>query len=439
MMCPQQHEHLPSLPAEWPVARVDDLFQIQTGKQVSKKNRVGPNQRPFLRTRNVYWGRLDLADVDEMHFTKAQEKRLALRTGDLLLCEGGSVGRTAVWADEMAGCYYQNHLHRLRVSDGRVDPHFAMYWFWYAFDLGGVYFGRKNVTTIPNMSKSRLAELPMPCPAFAEQKDIAAVLSATRQAIDQQERLVVLTTELKNALMEKLFSEGVDGGQTKESEIGHVPMSWEVLPLGDCLVRTQYGLSVKGSTSGQYPILRMTNQVNGKISSHDLQWVQIEDEEFQKFRVDHGDLLFNRTNSFDLVGRTSIFDIDGDYVFASYLIRLRTDEERLNPFFLNHYLNCASTQARLKTIATRAVSQSNISATRLKGFLIPLPSPEEQVEIVRTLDILDNKIGLHERWRDALESMFNTLLHELMTGGVRITDLDLGGLRSNAPQREDVA
>lgn len=386
-----------SLPAVWPAARVDDIFQIQQGKQVSKKNRVGANQRPFLRTRNVYWGRLDLSNLDTMHFTKSDEERLALSDGDLLLCEGGWVGRTAVWRGEVEGCYYQNHLHRLRVLNGQADPYFAMYWFWYAFEIGGIYFGRKNVTTIPNMSKSRLAELPMPSPDCEEQKGISAVLSAARQAIEQQDRLIALTSELKSAVMHKLFTEGVERGPQKKSEIGNLPESWEVLPLGESLECAQYGLSVKGSSAGLYPILRMTNQVNGKISPHDLQWVKIGDDDFNKFRVERGDILFNRTNSFDLVGRTAVFDIAGDYVFASYLIRLRTNEERLSPFFLNHYFNSASTQRRLKTIATRAVSQSNISATRLKGFPIPLPSPEEQAEIVATLDVLDSKIALHER------------------------------------------
>jgi type I restriction enzyme, S subunit len=197
---------LVALSERWPIVRVDDLFAIQQGKQVSKKNRAGTNQRPFLRTRNVFWGRLDLADLDEMHFTKADEERLALRAGDLLLCEGGSVGRTAIWRGEVEGCYYQNHLHRLRRTDGRVLPEFALHWFWYAFEYGHVYFGRQNVTTIPNMSKSRLAELPIPLPALDEQERIAAVLSAVLRLIEHRESQVHLATELKNALTHKIMS-----------------------------------------------------------------------------------------------------------------------------------------------------------------------------------------------------------------------------------------
>src|SRR5207244_2719571 len=120
-----------------------------------------------------------------------------------------------------------------------------------------------------------------------------------------------------------------------------------------------------------------------------LQYVELTADQFQKFRVERRDILFNRTNSLDLVGRTAIFDLEGDFVFASYLIRLRTDGKRLRPFFLNHYFNWEETQVRLKSIATRAVSQSNISATRLRGFWVPVPKVDQQDEIVGHIDCLD--------------------------------------------------
>jgi hypothetical protein len=196
------------LPDSWAVERVGKLFDIQQGKQVSKANRVGGNQRPFLRTKDVQWDRIDLSELDEMHFTAAEERRLALLQGDLLLCEGGSVGRTALWPGNIDHCYYQNHLHRLRVVHGATDPRYALYWFWYAFEFGSAYSGRKNVTTIPNLSQSRLGDLPVVVPPFDEQRRIAALLSAVQQAIEQQEKLIALAAELKKALMHKLFTEG---------------------------------------------------------------------------------------------------------------------------------------------------------------------------------------------------------------------------------------
>lgn len=92
-----QHPTIEKLPKEWEINRIDALFSIQQGKQVSKKNRVGDNQLPFLRTRNIFWGRLDLSELDRMHFSDQDEQRLSLKLNDLLVCEGGDVGRTAIW------------------------------------------------------------------------------------------------------------------------------------------------------------------------------------------------------------------------------------------------------------------------------------------------------------------------------------------------------
>ncbi len=277
------------------------------------------------------------------------------------------------------------------------------------------------------INKSQLAEMPIneagiPLP---EQKKIAYVLSTVQRAIEAQERIIQTTTELKKTLMHKLFTEGTRGEPQKQTEIGPVPESWEVSLLGNFLSVAQYGLSVKGTTTGDYPILRMTNQVDGQIIGNNLQFVKIGEADFKKFKVEKGDILFNRTNSLDLVGRMAIHDIDGNYVFASYLIRLRTDRKKLNPFFLNLYFNRDETQSRLKSIATRAVSQSNISATKLKSFPIPLPSTKEQTKIVTQTEAIETKLLLHRRKLESLQDLFRTLLHELMTAEVRVREIEI--------------
>ena len=280
---------------------------------------------------------------------------------------------------------------------------------------------------------------------IAEQRRIAHVLTTVQTAIEQQARLIALTRELKSALMRKLFTEGLcktsqvletcevcgerHRADLKHTEIGLVPEGWEVSPLDELLTRTQYGLSVRGEEAGRYGILRMTNKAEGKISTDKMQFVTIGEKDFEKYRLERGDILFNRTNSLELVGRTAFFDIEGDYVFASYLIRLNTDSERLHPLFLNHFLNWDESQKRLKSIALRAVSQSNISATRLRTFLVPLPSLEEQAEITTSIDTVNEKTEFHRQKKRLLEELFRTLLHQLMTGQTRVKEADLTGLQ----------
>lgn len=257
-------------------------------------------------------------------------------------------------------------------------------------------------------------------PPLPEQRSIAAVLSKIQAALQVQERIVATLKELKAATMAKLFREGLRGEPLKQTEIGEMPESWQVVPLADVLRLAQYGLSVRGERTGQYPMLRMNCQEDGRVVFRDLQFVDLDETTFSAFRLGEGDLLFNRTNSFELVGRTAIFRGQKDAVFASYLIRLRVDDHAVVPDFLNYYLNLESVQAALKSLATRGVSQSNISASKLKLFRVCVPPREEQVHIVEVLNRLAESLGVAIERREGFKATFSSMLHLLMTGRVRV-------------------
>ena len=112
-------------------------------------------------------------------------------------------------------------------------------------------------------------------------------------------------------------------------------------------------------------------------------------------------------------------------VFASYLVRLVVDADRCIPEFLNYFMNWPRTQGEIKKLASRAVGQANINATKLRTVLFPLPAIDEQREVVATLDAIDRKIDLHRRKRIVLEELFRALLYRLMTGKVRVGELEL--------------
>ena len=169
----------------------------------------------------------------------------------------------------------------------------------------------------------------------------------------------------------------------------------------------------------------MNNLAGGRVDYSSLQFVDLNDNEFAKFKVHRGDILFNRTNSFELVGKTSLFESDENCVFASYLVRVTLDDEQVEPAYVNFYMNLGETQRRLKTLAGRAVSQSNINATKLKGFSIPFPDKPSQSEIADQIAAIDRKIRQEVGRRTACEELFKSLLHDLMTGQRRVHELDL--------------
>ena len=355
-------------------------------------------------------------------------EKYRIQKGDILFSHINSdphLGKTGYADRDYEDFLHGMNLLLIRANPEVFEPAFLNHIFQYYRDIGVFISICSRSVNQSSINQAKLKAVEVPLPPLPEQKKIARILSTVQRAIEAQERIIQTTTELKKALMHKLFTEGLRHEPQKQTEIGSVPESWEVVKLGELLEIAQYGMSVKGNPEGNHPILRMTNQVDGQIVGRNLQFVEISDGEFEKFRVGRGDILFNRTNSLDLVGRTAIFDIEGEFVFASYLIRLRTDGKKLNPFFLNCYFNTDEIQARLKSIATRAVSQSNISASRLRGFPVPKPSLAEQDEIVAHATALNRKLVVHRAKLHQLQDLFRTLLHELMTAKTRVHALKL--------------
>ena len=136
-----------------------------------------------------------------------------------------------------------------------------------------------------------------PPPPLPEQRKIAAVLGLVQRAIEQQERLLALTTELKKTLLHKLFTEGLRGEAQKQTEIGPVPESWEVSVLENAAVAFDYGTSVKCEHGkAGIPVLRIPNVVGGSIDLSDLKHGQPKRSELDQLRLQQGDLLFVRTD-----------------------------------------------------------------------------------------------------------------------------------------------
>lgn len=281
----------------------------------------------------------------------------------------------------------------------------------------------------PRTSWTHISTYPLSRRESHEQVDIANLLWGVHDLVLASETAIEAATGLKQAAMRELFTRGLRGEAQKETEIGPVPESWSITSIDDVALQTQYGLSLRGQANGRTPILRMNCQEQGHVRFRDLQFVDLDEATLAAFRLKPGDLLFNRTNSIEHVGRTAIVDNEREAVFASYLIRLSVDRERVMPRFLNYHMNRSDVQTDIKRLASRAVGQANINATKLRTVRFPLPpSLDEQQEIVTILDTIDRKIALHREKREVLDQLFKSLLHKLMTGEIRVDQLDLSAL-----------
>jgi type I restriction enzyme S subunit len=230
----------------------------------------------------------------------------------------------------------------------------------------------------------------VPLPPIDEQRKIAAVLELAQRAIEEQERLIQLTTELKKALLQKLFTEGLRGEPQKMTEIGPVPESWSVSTLENVALAFDYGTSVKCDLNEDgLPVLRIPNVLIGSIDLGDLKYGRPKQKEIDQLRLVSGDLLFVRTNGVqENAGRCALFrgELDGCY-FASYLIRVRVDPSKVLPAFVNEYAQTEAGKGFLSGRAMRtADGKFNINSGTLRRLSLPLPTLDEQREMVFQLD-----------------------------------------------------
>ena len=204
----------------WTWRPLGELFEIGAGKTMSAAARNGPDKTPFLRTSNVLWDEIDLSSVDEMSIPEHELPAKLLRPGDLLVCEGGEIGRAAIWNGEVETMSFQNHLHRLRPIVEDVEPRFYVYFLQCAFTQLGIFEGAGNRTTIPNLSRSRLAALEVPHPPLDEQQAISATLGRIRDAVRIQSRKHSVLTDLFGALLHKLMTGRIGVADMNISAIG---------------------------------------------------------------------------------------------------------------------------------------------------------------------------------------------------------------------------
>lgn len=237
-------------------------------------------------------------------------------------------------------------------------------------------------TTIPSIRKSDIEELPISFPALAEQQEIVRQLDIMLAQVEQiKARLDAIPAILKK-FRQSVLADAVSGKLTEEWRNNQADISsWTFGELREFIEKPIYGTSAKSSKSGEVPVLRMGNLQNREIDWSDLVYTS-DATEIKKYDLKLNDLLFNRTNSPELVGKTSIYRGNRDAVFAGYLIRVRCLPS-LDPEFLNYHLNSHIGREYCYRVKTDGVSQSNINAQKLLAYPLNCPPVNEQKIIVK--------------------------------------------------------
>jgi len=211
----------------------------------------------------------------------------------------------------------------------------------------------------------------------------------------------------------------------KHTPLGWIPEEWEVREFGEIVTSSQYGLSNVSANGGKHKIIGMKNIQGGKLVTENCATVSLSDKEFEKYKLITGDFLFNRTNSYDLVGKSVLIETDPNATFASYLIRFKLDKEKVVPKFVCYFFNTDKADKKLKAIATKAVSQANINPTVLQSvFEILIPTLPEQRKIAAILSTWDEAITKTLQLIAQLQQRNKGLMQQLLTGKKRLKGFD---------------
>jgi len=243
-------------------------------------------------------------------------------------------------------------------------------------------------------------------PPIAEQRRIVArigqLAAKLQEARGLRSKAVEQAGTLVGAEICALFRKGKENG-------------WVEGRLGDYVIEARYGTSEKtiDDKSGT-PVLRMGNIQNGRLRIDELKYLHLNQKDRQNLLLSRGDILVNRTNSAELVGKCAVFDLEGEYAFASYLIRLRLDTLRAEPRLVASWINSPAGRAYMFSERKQMTNQANVNATKLKALPIDLPSLPEQRRIVAYLDDLQGKVDAFKRLQAQTAADLDAMLPSIL-------------------------
>jgi type I restriction enzyme S subunit len=388
-------------------------WQTKTlGEVLEKTETVNPVQSP-----NTEFDYIDVSSVSNTTFEIEETQRLKgkdapsrarklVRTNDIIFATiRPTLQRIAVVPEHLDKQVCSTGYFVLRPKQG-IDHRFVFYSL-FTEDFTRQMESLQKGASYPAVTDGDVRAQEIPVPPLAEQQRIVGLLDeafeglATAKANAQK--------NLQNA--RDLFASHL------QSVLQCRKWKWKT--LGDLCDDVEYGSSAKSKADGGVPVLRMGNIQDGRLDWENLVYTD-DKAEIKKYLLKHNDVLFNRTNSPELVGKTAIYKSEMPAIFAGYLIRIHRKEDLLDGDYLTYFLNSQIAFDYGKTVVISSVNQANINGTKLKSYPIPAPSLAEQKAIVAKLDELSEETQrlarLYERKLAALEALKKSLLHQAFTG-----------------------
>lgn len=354
----------------WPVVPLGEVAETALGKMLDRGRSRGHAHVPYLRNINVQWGRVDTDDLLMMELADAERERFHVREGDLLVCEGGEIGRCAIWRGRDDYIAYQKALHRIRPSES-LNVRFLRYLFEH-LSQSGTLAGLSTGTTIAHLPQQQLRRVPVPLPPVEEQQRIVDLLEDHLSRIDAADAYLDAARRRDGVLHHQLLA----------CELASVPFA--EVPLRALLIAgLANGRSVP-TQDGGFPVLRLTALRDGRIDLTERKPGAWTAEDANRFLVQRGDFLISRGNgSLRLVGRGGLVVDDPDPVaYPDTLIRARPAVGMIAPEFLALVWNAPIVRRQIESAAKTTAGIYKVNQKDLGAIRVPVPSLVDQHRVV---------------------------------------------------------
>jgi len=447
-----------NIPESWAETTLGDICSgFQYGANASS---ISVGRVKLLRITDIEEnGKINWGSVPFTNLSFEDSKKYLLNNGDIVIARSGSIGKISIIANLSDKAIFASYLIRVSLNLNAVKMPIFKFYFTAPIFQEHIKSGAKGAAQT-NINTETLKTAPVVIPPIGEQNRIVEKIESTQSKInvieDNVTKAEALIEKYRESLLQKAFrgelvpqnpndepasellkriraekEKQADGKKKKKDELPpikedeipfEIPKSWEWIRLGELADKVVYGSSTKTNDDAKgIPVLRMGNIQNGAIVYENLKYLPKNHNEFPELLLNENDLLFNRTNSPELVGKTAVFKKKQEkFSFASYLIKVAFIEQSIEPEFVSLFLNSNTGREWVNSVMVQQVGQANVNGTKLKECVIPLPPIKEQLRI---LDYFNIKIRKMELSQDLLkkvivakQKILNSILSKAFSG-----------------------
>ncbi len=385
-------EWLGEVPGHWVVTSLKRGFQVTLGKMLQPES-ANPDDEllPYLRAANIQWNGVDTDDIKTMWMSSRDRVQLALKKGDLLISEGGDVGRSCLWNTELEVCYFQNSVNRVRALADNSNR-YLYYWMSVIKDKGYIDV-LCNKSTIAHFTAEKVAAVPVPFPPASEQQAIATFLDVETAKIDglmaEQRALVALLKEKRQAVISHAVTKGLNpAAPMKDSGVawlGEVPTHWVVTAL-----KRGFQVTLGKMLQPEFanpddellPYLRAANIQWEGVDTSDIKTMWLSTRDRSQLSLKKGDLLVSEGGD---VGRSCLWNNELEVCyFQNSVNRVRPLTDNSNRY-LYYWMTVIKDKGYIDVLCNKSTI-AHFTAEKVASVPVPFPPDKEQLAISNYLD-----------------------------------------------------